>query len=398
MSPTVKRKKNVLLVVETSRAFGRGILQGIAHYLLEHDDWNVHVEDRGLLESAPAWLKHWKGDGIISRTSSFAQARAIRRFNVPVVELYGNNKEIVPDIRCDEDQVTSAVVEHFVSLGFEDFAFFAVGNTCWSQFRIEAFRREVLRCRGDIHVFPQAGTGPRVFYPAWETKFDGMTQRWLRRLPKPIAVWALSDTLAIRLLEGCRRAGISVPEEVAIMGTLNDPVLCSIMTPALSSVDLNSFQMGYVAAQRLADKMRGIVPSPAPVLISPIGVIARQSTDVVAIPDKIVAMAIRFIRENATFHCSVEQVARAVDISRSNLQRRFRRHFGRTVEKEIMRTRMDRAKRLLRETRFSLSVIATKVGFASSDYFIQAFRRETGMTPNGYRKKMQFVPVDDGPQ
>ena len=314
---------------------------------------------------------------------------------MPIVELYGNNKQIVPDIRCDEDQITKEVVEHLASLGFKNFAFFAIGNTCWSQFRIEAFQREVASRDGNIHIFPYAGKGPRIFYPVWEMKYTKIVQRWLERLPKPIAIWSLSDTLAIRLLEGCRRAGIHVPEEVAIIGTLNDPVLCSVMTPALSSIDLNSPQMGYVAAMRLDKKMNGIIPEPAPVIVAPTGVVPRQSTNIVAIPDKVVAEVVRIIRQNASGNITVEQISNIVDISRSSLQRRFRKYIGRTIEKEILHTRMERAKLLLRETRLSLPTIAYRVGFSSSDYFIQAFRRETGMTPNSYRKQALFQPDDD---
>jgi len=394
MGRSVKQRKNVLLLVETSRAFGRGILHGISRYVFENDNWSIHVEDRGLLECAPSWLKNWKGNGIISRTASLAVARAIQHLSVPTVELYGNNKEVISEIRIDEDQITRSVVDHFTSAGLKNVAFFAVGNTCWTQFRIEALHREVDR-RGNVYVFSAAGKGPRVFYPTWYAKFDKMMLRWLTHLPKPIGIWTLNDALAVRLLEGCRRTGLSVPDEVAICGTLNDPVLCNITTPALSSVDLNSFQMGYAAAHRLANKMNGIVPSNDLVLIPPLGVVARQSTDIIAIPDEVVVAAIRFIRENATTYCPVDNIADFVDVSRSNLQRRFQKYVGRTIEKEIMRVRMDHAKCLLRESRLTLSAIASKVGFASSDYFIQAFRRETGVTPNRYRKQVQFVPDDD---
>ncbi|MDR1271023.1 MAG: DNA-binding transcriptional regulator [Planctomycetaceae bacterium] len=391
----MRRKKNILLIIETSRAFGRGLLQGISHYILEHDEWSVHVEDRGLLESTPSWLQNWKGDGIISRTSSFAVARTLNRLAIPLVELLGNGQQIVPEIRSDEDEVAGSVVDHFVQSGFTDFGFFAIGNAWWSQLRQEAWIREVQKRGGQTHLFAQAGRGRRVFYPVWEPRYDLMMQRWLRYLPKPIAIWAVSDALAIRLLEGCRRVGIQVPGEAAILGTTNDTLLCNIMTPPLSSVDLNGFRIGYAAADRLAWKMKGKTVQESPVLIPPIGVIARQSTDMVALPDKEIATAIRFLRDNAARNISVDQIAEASGISRSTLQRRFRNKIGHSVEKEIMRTRMERAKRLLRETMFSLSAIAVKTGFATTDYFVQAFRRECGMTPHQYRKQIQAVFTTD---
>lgn len=111
------KKKNVLIVVETSRAFGRGLLEGISQYLLETHCWNIHAEDRGLLEATPSRLKNWKGDGVISRTSSFGVARSLRRLNVPVLELLCNEKQIKPEVRNDESQAALFAVEHFAYAG-----------------------------------------------------------------------------------------------------------------------------------------------------------------------------------------------------------------------------------------------------------------------------------------
>lgn len=388
------KKKNVLLIIETSRAFGRGLLEGISQYLLETSRWNIHVEDRGLLETTPSWLKSWKGDGVISRTSSFAIARALRRLDVPVVELLGNGRQIKAEVRNDERQTAVFAVEHFAYAGFKDYAFFAIGNAWWSQLRQDNFVQKVCEHGGNPHVFPCAGVGSRVFYPNWEPKYEKITLKWLRQLPKPIGIWAVSDALAVRLLESCRRLGLSVPEEIAILGTTNDTLLCKILTPALSSIDMNSAKIGYVAAERLAAKMKGKRIENAPILVMPAGVVTRQSTDIVAMPDSELAAAVRYIREKALKTITVNRVADAVGVSRSTLQRRFRKTLDRTVEMEITRIRIERAKHLLRETTFPLSAIAEQIGFATKDYFIQAFRRETGVTPHFYRQTMVVTPGD----
>jgi len=377
------------LVIETSRAFGRGLLQGISRHAVEHDNWIVHVEDRGLLDSPPSWLKAWKGDGIISRSSSFALARTLRNKNVPMVELLGNGVRILPEIHSNEDVVAKLAVEHFAQAGFTDFAFFAVGNAWWSQLRQEAFRRIVAKHHGTIHIFPFAGIGGRTFYPAWEPRYDSAMQRWLRRLPKPIAVWAVSDALAIRLVECCRRLDIAVPEEIAILGTTNDTLLCNTLTPPLSSIDLDSFKVGYIAAERLSQKMDGVTPETPPVLVPPQGLVARRSTDIVAFHDRRIAAAVRFIRTSAVSNITVDDIAKFVDIPRRTLLRHFQSQLGHTIEKEIVKARMDRAKRLLVETDFSLSSVAIKAGYATTDYFVQAFRHEIGQTPHQFRLKNQ---------
>ena len=360
--------------------------------MLEHDDWIVNVEDRGICETIPSWLKTWKGDGIITRTPSLSIARMIRNKRVPVVELLGNGIQVQAEIRADEDLVARLAVDHFAQAGFSNYAFFAVGNAWWSMLRQEAFVRIVKEYSGMAHVFPQAGVGERVFYPEWAAHFDKAMLRWLRRLPKPIAIWAVSDILGIRLLEGCRRLDLSVPEEVAILGTTNDTLLCNTLTPPLSSIDLNASRIGYLAAERLAAKMRDETPEGAPVLVSPTGVVPRRSTDIVAFPDRQTAMAVRLIRADATIGLSVEQIAESVGISRRTLQRRFQTLLGHSVEKEIMEARINRAKRLLSETDFSLAAIAIKIGFSTADYFVQAFKRETGMTPGQFRQSFLAPP------
>lgn len=395
MTSKKTKKKNVLLLVETSRAFGRGLIQGVSRYILEYGDWNVHIEDRGLLESAPFWLNSWSCDGIISRTSSFKIEKALRKSKASVVELMGNGEDIKAEIRNDEDAVAAAVYDHFERSGFQEFGFFAIGNAWWSTLRQEAFTRIIAENGKILHVFSGAGAGKRVFYPVWEPRYDAATLRWLRRLPKPIAIWAVSDFLAVRLLDAARRLGFAVPEEIAILGTTNDPILCSVLTPSLSSVDLNSFRIGYLAAERLDAKMRGDPVPDAPILVCPNGVVARQSSDVVSVDDAKVAAALSYIREYACSKLSVDGVAETVHLSRSTLQRKFRQCVGRTVAQEILRIRMDHAKRLLLQTDFSLSAIARKIGFATTDYFVQAFRRENGLTPRQYQRQNQtFRPTD----
>jgi len=381
----MKKKKNVLLVLDTSRAISRGILQGVYRYVIEHDVWNVQIEDRGLYEVPSSWIREWKGDGIITRTSSLALAKILYGKNVPIVEQLGNGKQVVADVICDEDVAAGMAVEHFSQAGFTDFGFFSAGNAWWTQTRMEAFCRHVAERQGHLHLFPFAGVGKMTFYPIWEPRYDSTMHRWIRKLPKPIAIWAPSDLLAVRLVECCRRLDIAVPEEVAILGTSNETLICNALTPSLSSIDMNALKIGYIAAERLAQKINGETPCEPLGVVPPLGVVARQSTDIVACHDHRIAAAIRFIRANAMSRINIDDVAEAVDMSRRSLIHHFRMQLGRSIEEEILKTRMDRAKQLLVETDFSLSSISLKVGYCTASYFVQAFKRECGLTPHQFR-------------
>jgi LacI family transcriptional regulator, galactose operon repressor len=133
--------------------------------------------------------------------------------------------------------------------------------------------------------------------------------------------------------------------------------------------------------------MRGKKVTDDAILIPPLGIAERQSSDVYAIDDDDIVRALRYIREYACTGITVADVLKAVPLSRRMLEHRFQKLVRRTPHAEIVRIRMDRACRLLRETNLSLSEITNRAGFANPDYFSVAFKKYMGMTPRSYRKK-----------
>jgi LacI family transcriptional regulator len=384
-----KRKRRVLLNVETSRAYGREIVRGISQYLTEHGGWTVYLEDRGLQENHD-WVRKWKGDGVISRTSSYEMAALIAEKQIPIVEMLGDGQTIISDVPADEKITAHLAAEHLAECQLKHFAFFAYGNAWWGNLRGKFFQ-EILNQQGfPVHLFPGYQVGPLSIYPQWEAEYDQILPQWLKQLPKPVGLWAVNDFAATRIIEACENAGIAVPEEIALLGTTNDTLLCNLLTPPLSSIDMNSFHAGYTAAQILDAKMhrKKVIPQ-TPVLIPPVGVVKRQSTDITVVTDTDVAEALRYIRTNGGERLSVVEVANHVGLSLSTLERRFREHIKRTPEKEILRIRIKRIQTLLLESDFTLREICKKVGFATPEYMIQVFRREAGMTPKEYRTRLR---------
>jgi LacI family transcriptional regulator len=203
---------------------------------------------------------------------------------------------------------------------------------------------------------------------------------------------ACNDFRGIQALDACRRAGIAVPEEVAVIGVDNEELVCKLAYPPLSSVDPGARSLGYEAAALLDRLIRG-EPRPAtPLLIPPVGVVTRLSTDVNAIADPDIAAAMRFIREHACEGIGVDDVLSQVPVSRSVLQRRFRSLLGRSIHAMIAGVRLQRAKQLLVETDLPLSVIAKRAGFSHVEYLCAAFRQATGRPPGTYRREHAQIP------
>ncbi len=384
------RIPQVALFIETSMAFGRGLIEGIVQYVDEHGPWAIQFEERGLEGPTPKWLKGWQGNGIISRTATSSLARAIRATGRPTVELH-RVRGIHVDIESDHNLVGQMAAEHFLNRGLREFGFFAFGETTWIPLRRDGFVRALAASGHDCLLYEPPNRRP-ISLPHWEERQRTHVARWLRGLPQPIGILCAEDVHAMRLLEVCRACGIAVPEQIAILGVDNDAVVCSVANPPLSSVDLDSRLMGYEAAALLARRMAGRSLHGETHYIPPSHIATRQSTDILAIADPDVAGAVRFIRENAHRRIQVSHVITEIGLSRRTLERRFRQCLGRSVKAEILRVQIDNAKLLLTQSNLSIEAVGKRCGFPIFKYFGQIFRRETGVTPRGFRQMRRIPP------
>lgn len=373
---------HVALLVETARSYGRGVLRGIRRYIAAHGPWSVYLEIRALESPGPAWLRTWRGHGILTRTGNQAMADLIRAAGVPTVELRTTRfLPEVPWVGVDNHAVGQMVAEHLIDRGFRRFGVYALDT--------EDFFRE--RCDNFVETARAAGLpceayhAPRRERPAhWEKNQDALA-RWVSRLAKPVGLMACTDQLGFWLLDACRRAGVAVPEEVAVVGVENEESLCAVADPPLSSLRLNTEQAGYQAAALLDRMMRGDPPGQMRTLVKPLDIVTRQSSDVVAIDDETLAAAVRFIRENACNGVTVDDVVEHVAVSRSTLERGLRCVLGRSPNAEICRVRLNRVRQLLIETDLPLATVAARCGFRHLSYLCESFREAFGLSPGAYR-------------
>jgi LacI family transcriptional regulator len=185
-----------------------------------------------------------------------------------------------------------------------------------------------------------------------------------------------------------RLAGLRVPDDVALVGVDNDVVECQLLAPPLSSVMVPWHELGHNAARLVQRVLNGQQTERKRWVAAPVGVAARRSSEVLAIEDKLVAKAVGWLRQNAHQRLSVPMVVDAVGGGRKRLERHFRRVLGRTVQEEIRRARVEKAKGLLGTTRASLAEVAKQSGFSTPALLSIAFKREAGMTPGVYRRRV----------
>jgi LacI family transcriptional regulator len=196
---------------------------------------------------------------------------------------------------------------------------------------------------------------------------------------------ACNDICGHNVLSLCNQEGFAVPEEMAVIGVDNDELLCRACDPALSSVIVNAEGVGYRSAELLSALMDSVAPRDLDQIIAPLGVTVRQSTDVVAIDDASIASALQYIRQNACRGINVDDVLRNTPISRSSLERKVRKHLGRTPQEEIRHVQVKKAKELLTTTDLPAEKIANLCGFEHSEYMYVVFKRHVGMTPGEFR-------------
>ncbi len=369
----------VALLIETTRSYGRNVLRGIGDYARVHGPWLFYLTSESPVEAMPP-KDEWDGDGIIVQPHQHQGfIEQLARSGLPVVSLSGPpGTGGLPAVRANQDAVAELAMAHFRERGFVRFAY--CGNppeVMWPPtgqlFRLLA-ERQGYKC--DVYQ--------PAYQPQERTLRLADMSEWLRSLEKPVALLAGSDPRAREVLDACRLAGLHVPEEIAVLGVNDDELFCEMANPPLSSVIHNARRIGYEAAAML-DRLMSGRKALTDIVVDPLGVRARQSTDLLAIEDSEVAKAVRFIRENATQGIHVDDVLEQVALSRRALEMRFRSAVGRPLHMEIRRVQLERVKELLVTTDYKLEKIAEMTGFSSAQYLAGLFHRVVSMTPGAYR-------------
>jgi LacI family transcriptional regulator len=290
----------------------------------------------------------------------------------------------IPLILGDGREMGRMAAEHLLEQGLGSFAYFGLTRSAHSQERRGGFAERLALAGYTASVFEWPFARLRhALKPG-----SGSLMQWLKKLPKPAGVLAITDILSTLVSESCILAGMHVPDEVAIIGIDNDEDICETFTPPLSSVALNESRIGAEALDLLCDivkhktKMAG-----QRLIIRPTHVAVRQSTSVVACESEEVQKAIRFIEDHAGQAVGVEDVAAAAAVNSTTLQQKFRKFLGETVHSRVEKVRIRHISRMLVETDMSVSKIASTAGFSQVGNLTQFFRNCTGMTPLQYRRK-----------
>jgi len=379
--------RKVVLLINPSREHTRGILSGIAKYARLHSSWTFYrpleYREPRFRQKLLSVLKALHPDGILMREPPHADD--IIKMGVPVLS-FPYKRESIPGIAnvvTDHIAVGQMAAKHLLKRGFRHFAYCGFDDWWWSQRRREGFRQRIEAADLSVHMYglPQAKSKR-----TWSKEIVAIAD-WLKGLPKPVGLMASNDDRAELVIEACKMADLSVPDEVAVLGVDNDRTVCELSSPALSSVALNLGKAGYDAASLLERMMAAGPKATETAYIKPIRVVTRLSTDVLAVDDPDVAAALRYIRGHAKRSTSVAAVVANCGASRRVLEKRFRGILGHTIHDEISRVRTELVTAMLTETQMPISEIARELDFPDVAHLSRYFRRATGLSPLQYRKR-----------
>ncbi len=386
-------RRNVLLLLGSH---GHALRCGIARYAREAG-WMLESSfvTVGLV---PVW---WRGDGILALITNPKDAAAQRHFpKIPLVDFskgwiadsmpkqFRAAGEGRPRVLYDNVQIGRIAADHFLERGFKHIAMLNYGHYWMENERLPSFCQTVERAGSQFYELEYykcfARSAPRTLRD--HLKAHRWLVRTLRQLPKPLGLAVASDSVALLVMRACDDAGLRIPEDVAVLGCHNDPLICDYAPVPLSSVDDDLEGLGYEGAKLLDGLMNGKRAPAEPVLIPPKGVVTRMSTDILAVPDPRVARGVRFIWEHYRENIGAPEVAAAAGLSRSSLDRVFFKYLGRSPTQEILNVRLNRAKNLLAETRLKAHEVAEQCGFSGIVHFSQAFQRAMGVRPSEFRR------------
>ncbi|MGH7135760.1 MAG: substrate-binding domain-containing protein [Pirellulales bacterium] len=367
--------------------FYRDILHGIKAFAADRPHWvfTPIAPDRRALESPPVKEQ----DGFIAHIFTEPLAKSLKCLRRPVVNVSGVLPELpFPRVVVDHKAVGRMAARHLLERGVRRFAYVGFPQHAFSLDREAGFVSELKQTGSPIAVFHDRMQ--KLGDPTGQWRWNELLLAWLDSLSKPLGLFASNDSQGVQLSEYCRHLGVKVPDEVAIVGVDDDDLLCDLARPSLSSVALPGERIGLEAARMLEQILARRRLSKPRLVLPPVRVVVRASSDIQALPDADVAAAVRYIRDRCDEPIDVRDLLAAVPISRRSLERRFRRHLQRGIWEEIRRAHLERAKALLAETDLPMSVVAQRSGFTDSRQLSIVFRQETGGTPTQFRQESRI--------
>ena len=386
-STTIMHK--IILLFDISEQYGQSLLSGIVNYYKENEPalfcrMPIYYREKIGIKGILKFAKEWGAQGIIAQLDNTRDVKKIADSGILLIlEDFKERFDEYPNITGGYYEAGQMGAEYFVKKGFKHFAFYGFRDIVWSRERLEGFEG-YLNARGfEVYNFEHEEIHVTDF---WLYRPSALS-KWLKSLPKPIAIMACDDARAQHITEACKHTNIKIPEEVAVLGVDNDEMTCNLSDPPISSISLDTEKGGYEAARLMDMMLRGKIKKPRNVMVMPTYIVTRQSTDITATTNTHIAIALNYIHKNIEKNINVSNVLTQIPTSRRSLEKRFHEVTGTSVYKYILKLKMQRFSQRLLKTDKRISEIALDAGITLTNNLSRQFKQIHGCSPGEYRKK-----------
>jgi LacI family transcriptional regulator len=379
----------IILLLDFAEEYSKTLMKGINTYSKEAGPWLFcrmplfHRETFGI-DGILKWALEWGADGLIGQLYNDKEIEKFVRAGIPVIaQDFKERFAEIPNITGAYQETGQLGADYFLKKGFTNFAFYGFSDIVWSRERSEGFEKRVNETGHKVHYFEHKKARSTEL---WYYKPSSLS-RWLKSLPKPIGLMACDDNQGQHITEACRYLGIRIPEEVAVLGVDNDEMICDLSDPPLSSIALDVEKGGYDTAKLLDHLIKHGITDYHDIVVKPMQVITRHSTDIYATNDDHIASSLKFIHQNIDKNLHVDEVVKQVPLSRRALEKRFLEITGYPVYKYIFNLRIEKFTQKLLDTDMSVFEIALDMGLSDSKNIARQFRQVKGCSPSAYRNK-----------
>lgn len=364
----------------------RDEIAGIFGYASRRPHWEVRLLDR---KQSPRefrrFAESWRLDGLIVDDRAHDLLGERTRRTCPTVFI-DSCRPHEHSVEIDNRSIAERAADILLRRHYASYAFVGTDDRYaerHSREREAAFFSRIAAAGFACSTFVLASSDAK--------RIAGESQRlvqWLKALPKPCGLLVCSDLFAKTVYDACRRARLSVPDQLAILGVDNEIEIDEQLTPSLSSVLPDFTGAGRLAAELLEKALnrRRAVRRKLHARYGVKCVVERESTQDARGAGQLVAAARELIRAQALSGITVESVVQSMNISRRLLERRFREIVGHSIRDEILGIRLDEVRRQLTETGRSIDSITYACGWKSPTALKILFKRRFGLSLSDYRK------------
>lgn len=382
--------KRILLLTDFSSGYSRSLLQGMVKYAKKNGPWvfyrlPLHYRKQHGDKGVVKWAKKWRADAVIAQLSDI-DLQALSELHIPIiVQNYKERSQFISNLTGDYIGTGELAADFFINRGYKNFAYYGFSDTVWMRERGKGFRDRLAEYDFDVHLFEE---GRRNIGEKGRWEYDADSLRdWLKELPKPIGLFACDDFFALQITEVCKMNDINIPDDIAILGVDNDDLMCNISDPTLSSIELDVEAGGYEAGELLAQYFKKEKQPPVDIVIKPVRIVLRDSTEKFSVTDKYVEQVLKYILKNYYQRLTVEGIIESIPYSRRVFERRFKEETHMTIYQYVQKVRIDKLAELLLTTDLPLAEVAAMAGFDDYNNVSRTFVKSKGMSPLQYRKK-----------